>query len=82
MLDPASKLARGPALGDVVSARTLAALEKLKRLHPDEREVVQLLRVSRATYARALAQLGLRRGSILLIESRLQALGMYEGRSR
>ncbi len=49
MLDPASKLARGPALGDVVSARTLAALEKLKRLHPDEREVVQLLRVSRAT---------------------------------
>jgi hypothetical protein len=82
MPDVASTPARSRALGDLVSARTLGALAKLKQLHPDERQVVKLLGISRSTYARALAQLGLRRGSIVLIESRLQALGMYEGRGR
>jgi hypothetical protein len=80
MVDPETNTGRRPALGEPVTTCTRAALENLRRAHPDERRAASLLQVSRSTYARALAGLGLRRGSIALIETRLRAMGMYEGR--
>jgi hypothetical protein len=69
---------RGPATGEPATQRTLAALGRLRTREPDERRAAALLTISTSTYARALAGLGLRRGSIALIEARLRALGMYE----
>jgi hypothetical protein len=50
------------------------ALERLAQMVPSERQAAALLQVGERTYVRAMAGLGLRRGTRLLIETRLREL--------
>jgi len=64
--------------GEPLDDANRAALTRLARLVPSEEKAAALLDISARTYARAMAGLGLRRGTRLLIEVRLRDLRIQE----
>jgi hypothetical protein len=67
-----------PRRGEPLGEAARAALARFARLVPRESQAARLMGIGERTYVRALAGLGLQRGTRLLIETRIRELKVDE----